>query len=371
MPITPPATPDGRGRRAWVTLVTNPSYVAGLLCLHRTISSLSSYPLLVMTTPTLPASYTPLLESLGMTLIPVSHLAPSASQHPGFDPSFTRLNDAWTKLQVFGLQGYDKVVLVDADMIFLTEMDELFDVELPGRDWIGAAPACVCNPLKLEHYPKDWIPANCSLSIQSSPTPLLSPPIPSPTAPRTAHLLNSGLVLLHPSPQLLASLIHLLHTSPSIAEAKFADQDVIAEAFHGRWRPLPWWCNALKTERAVHKELWRDEEVRVIHYILDKPWNARPKVLPTRPAPASPALPPSPTSDEGSPQRRPALATATGRPSLPAGLLDAVRNTPEQKSLTEYGEVNEWWWIVYGEVLEGLKARGEDWEAVDKWVAQE
>jgi len=34
--------------------------------------------------------------------------------------------------------------------------------------------------------------------------------------------------------------------------------------------------NALKTSRSVHKGLWRDEEVRCLHYILpDKPWKKR------------------------------------------------------------------------------------------------
>ena len=39
---------------------------------------------------------------------------------------------------------------------------------------------------------------------------------------------------------------------------------------------MPWVYNALKTLRVVHKNLWRDDEVRCLHYILtDKPWNAR------------------------------------------------------------------------------------------------
>lgn len=371
MAISPPSTPGVQESRAWVTLVTNPSYVAGLLTLHRTLSSLSSYPLLVMTTPSLPGTHSSLLRSLGFTLITVSHLSPSSSQHPGFDPQFSRLNEAWTKLQVFGLVEYDKVILIDSDMIFLKDMDKLFDLELPGRDWIGASPACVCNPFKLEHYPKDWIPANCSYSTQQSPTPLLSLPIPSPCAPRTSHLLNSGLVILHPSSTVLASLIDFLNTSPTIGHAKFADQDVIAEAFKGRWRPLPWWCNALKTLRGAHKGLWRDEEVGIIHYILDKPWSARPASLPPH-QPPSPTLPPSPASLDGSDDgRAPYLEKPQiRRRSLPHGLLDAVRNTPPQRSLTNYDEVHAWWWIVYEDLLDDLKARGVDWESVDKWVTR-
>ena len=37
--------------------------------------------------------------------------------------------------------------------------------------------------------------------------------------------------------------------------------------------PLPYVYNSLKTLRIIHQPLWRDEDVRCLHYILDdKPW---------------------------------------------------------------------------------------------------
>lgn len=40
--------------------------------------------------------------------------------------------------------------------------------------------------------------------------------------------------------------------------------------------PLPWYYNALKTLRVIHKPLWKDSEIRCLHYILaDKPWKSR------------------------------------------------------------------------------------------------
>ena len=113
----------------------------------------------------------------------------------------------------------------------------------------------------------DRIPENCALSQQKTLEKLTDPAIPDPNGPRTSHLLNSGMVVLHPSQKTLDDLVHFLNTSPSVAAAKFADQDVIAEAFHGKWRPLPWWSNALKPERAVHRNFWKDTEVRLIHYM--------------------------------------------------------------------------------------------------------
>ena len=55
----------------------------------------------------------------------------------------------------------------------------------------------------------------------------------------------------------------------------FFDQDLLAIVYRNRWRPLPYTFNALKPMRACHAPLWRDADVRVLHYILDKPWKSR------------------------------------------------------------------------------------------------
>ena len=38
---------------------------------------------------------------------------------------------------------------------------------------------------------------------------------------------------------------------------------------------MGWQYNALKTMRYWHENIWRDGEVRVLHYIVDKPWERR------------------------------------------------------------------------------------------------
>lgn len=74
------------------------------------------------------------------------------------------------------------------------------------------------------------------------------------------------------------ALVHFLSTSPLVPHFLFPDQDVLAEFFRGRWKPLPYTYNALKTLRIIHPTLWRDEDVKCVHYILaDKPWKVRPK----------------------------------------------------------------------------------------------
>lgn len=55
------------------------------------------------------------------------------------------------------------MVLLDSDMLVMQNMDELMDMELDAPELEGsgsrvfaASHACVCNPLKKPHYPKNW-----------------------------------------------------------------------------------------------------------------------------------------------------------------------------------------------------------------------
>lgn len=127
----------------------------GLLTVNYTLKAVSSYPLLVMATESLPPSSRAIIQKQGMEIIDVPHLSPQGDKHPGFDPTFVRLNDAWTKLRVWSLTDYERVVLIDSDMIFLRGMDEIFEMDLESG-WIAASPACICNPFKIAHYPEDW-----------------------------------------------------------------------------------------------------------------------------------------------------------------------------------------------------------------------
>jgi len=160
-------------------------------------------------------------------------------------------------------------------MIVMRNMDELMELDLPS-DWIAAAHVCACNPRKLAHYPKDWIPANCAYTPLSHPSSHSQPSSIQPSSPRPYTQLNSGLVVLTPSATLARSIVDFLRTSPLVPTFAFPDQDLLAAYFRDRWKPLPWVYNALKTLRAIHKNLWCDDEVRCLHYILpNKPWKAR------------------------------------------------------------------------------------------------
>lgn len=117
------------------------------------------------------------------------------------------------------------------------------------------------------------VPENCAYTPQRHPFALTEPTPVLPASIRTHALLNSGLVLLCPSKEVFEQMKDFLHSSPLVPTFSFPDQDFLAEFYKGRWKPIGWQYNAIKTGRYEHPEMWRDEEVKNLHYIVKKPWD--------------------------------------------------------------------------------------------------
>src|SRR4051812_27815980 len=86
---------------------------------------------------------------------------------------------------------------------------------------------------------------NCPWTHQTHPSALKSGVKPSHTSPHTYTLLNAGLVLLHPSRHTLSTFISLLHSTEPDDQAKvaswmFPEQDLLADAYRGKWQSLSW-----------------------------------------------------------------------------------------------------------------------------------
>lgn len=145
----------------WATLITNTNYLPGLFTLEYSLRQTGSkYPLVVLYTDSFSDEGHAALDARGLLKQRVPHLLPSLPKEYTNDPRF---HDTWTKLAAFSLVQYDRVVLLDGDMLVLQNMDELMDVELDapvlggtGDRVFAASHACVCNPLKKPHYPRDW-----------------------------------------------------------------------------------------------------------------------------------------------------------------------------------------------------------------------
>jgi hypothetical protein len=145
----------------WTSLITNTAYLSGLLTLDYSLKKHGSkYPLVALYTDTFPPEGHAALEARGIPKQRVKYLLPKLSKDFSNDPRFY---DCWSKLTPFSLVEYERVVQLDSDMMLLKNMDELMEMELDppsmegkGKRVFAASHACVCNPLKKPHYPKDW-----------------------------------------------------------------------------------------------------------------------------------------------------------------------------------------------------------------------
>ncbi|KAA8564920.1 hypothetical protein EYC84_010690 [Monilinia fructicola] len=164
-------------KKVWTTLITNTSYLSGLLTLDYSLKKHNSkYPL--------PAASPSNASS-------ISSPRTAAKTTPTTPDS----NDCWSKLAPFSLVEYERVVQLDSDMLVLQNMDELMELELDSPETAGtgarvfaAGHACVCNPLKKKHYPADWIPQNCAFTSQhGTPDEAQTTGPPHPTPPPRLH----------------------------------------------------------------------------------------------------------------------------------------------------------------------------------------
>ncbi|KAF2502244.1 glycosyl transferase family protein [Lophium mytilinum] len=268
-------------KKVWTTLITNTAYLTGLLTLDYSLKKHGSkYPLVALYTDTFPPEGHKALDIRGIPKQYVKYLLPAVHKDFSQDPRFY---DCWSKLTPFSLVEYDRVVQLDSDMLVLRNMDELMELELDppslagkGNRVFGASHACVCNPLKKPHYPKDWVPENCAFTSQHE-TPGDAQIHGAPSSFGLG-IPNGGLQVVNPSAEVYALISEQLSKDTAITSYDFADQSLLGDLFSGRWVAIPYIYNALKTLRreGVHHQIWRDNEVKNIHYILSpKPWDEK------------------------------------------------------------------------------------------------
>lgn len=265
----------------WTTLITNTAYLPGLLALDYSLKRAGTkYPLIALYTDSFPPEGHAALDRRRIPKKKVSYLLPSLHKDFSNDPRFY---DCWSKLTPFSLVEYDRVVQLDSDMLVLKNMDELMDLELDppslggkGDKVFAASHACVCNPLKKPHYPKDWIPENCAFTSQHG-DPDKAQREGAPSAGGLA-MPNGGLQVVNPSEAIYEMILKQLENEGSTLAYEFADQSLLGDLFHGRWVTLPYIYNALRPMRwdYVHGPIWRDDEVKNCHYLLGpKPWDGK------------------------------------------------------------------------------------------------
>ncbi|GME93597.1 unnamed protein product [[Candida] boidinii] len=253
------------------TLITNENYLHGLINLNYSLKLVNSkYPLIALYTPNLinNLKFQKKLDSLNIKKLKINYLNPLISKNYEID---TRFNDCWTKLQAFSLFNFKKIILLDSDMIILKNFDELMDLKLSENNKVFAAShACLCNPFKKSHYPKNWHKLNCKHTLDKDN----EDNDENEYEYEDLHLCNSGLLVIDPLPEYYELILKALNNEEKTKNYIFPDQDLISDIFKGKWLSLSYIYNCLKTFNLIHKDIWDINEIKIIHYILTpKPWN--------------------------------------------------------------------------------------------------
>ena len=86
-------------RKAYVTLLTNNSYLAAALVLNESLKQAKSkYPLVIMSTPSTPSEAREALTRQGLEVVTVDSLKPTPNTHT-LSTLDARFADTWTKLR--------------------------------------------------------------------------------------------------------------------------------------------------------------------------------------------------------------------------------------------------------------------------------
>ncbi len=110
--------------RTFISILTTEDYLPGLLVLSASLRSVGSqYPLHVLLTPNISKKVVGILDK--------NSISYSILSREINNPTNVNIHHRWfptySKLAIFGQSQYEKIVYLDADMLVLRNIDELFD----------------------------------------------------------------------------------------------------------------------------------------------------------------------------------------------------------------------------------------------------
>lgn len=240
-------------RTAYVTLVTNANFALGARALLRSLRLTGTEAdLVVMHTGGVSSASLDPLHTQGAVLVQIDLLPTSdafnarharKSLHEtapftkGTKPGFHTPLDNFAKLRLWQLP-YDRVVYLDADTLALKNIDKLFD------------------------YPEFCAAPNVYENLADF------------------HRMNSGVFTARPDPATFEAMLAQLdqqdafwrRTDQTFLQANFPD-----------WHGLPVTMNVLQYVWFNLPELWHWEDIHVLHYQYEKPWQDHDKVNCLRP----------------------------------------------------------------------------------------
>jgi len=233
--------------RAFVTLVTNADYALGAKALINSIRATA-------TSADIVVLHTDVAEVQGLDarlvrcdLLPTSDafnlahardaLHARAAFTKGGKPPFHTPLDNFAKLRLWQLD-YERVVFLDADTLVLRNVDKLFD------------------------YPEFCAAPNVYESVADF------------------HRMNSGVFTARPSTMTFDNMLTRLDMPGAFWRR--TDQTFL-ETYFPDWHGLPIFCNMLQYVWFAMPELWSWDDIRILHFQYEKPWQEHDKADMLRP----------------------------------------------------------------------------------------
>lgn len=194
---------------------------------EKTRTTLRDVPFLVLALPEVPKAQLAVLEAEGATIVPIEPLdLPDA-----FDKNFienSRFRDVLSKLRLWQLVGYDKILYLDADSFLLENLDEIF-VEPQLSAVVKSSLANDAEELKM---PDKYLMA-ASSDTYGDQTPWEEDPENNPA------YLCACFMLLQPSNQLFNYYTSTLTGPNAPPNAAYPEQDLLIYV-HRKDGPMPW-----------------------------------------------------------------------------------------------------------------------------------
>ena len=234
-------------KQIYLTALTNERYIPGVMALARSLHEVkSAYDLAIMIPKEKETALSNAIKEYGILNIPGTFILPKekiqlSEMDTLVENKYSYWMDTFFKLQAASCTEYDKIILLDSDMLVVQNLDHLFDA--PNFS------AAICG--KCVH--EDWLD------------------------------LNSGLLVLEPSSSLHEKLLSLIVPAIELKKSKglqAGDQDVFHLVFPD-WRYHPELCLPEKYSICwgwigdlCKKENCLPEDFYVIHFTgKSKPWD--------------------------------------------------------------------------------------------------
>eukprot|EP00928_Gymnodinium_smaydae_P046938 TRINITY_DN31296_c0_g1_i1.p1 TRINITY_DN31296_c0_g1~~TRINITY_DN31296_c0_g1_i1.p1 ORF type:complete len:592 (+),score=124.23 TRINITY_DN31296_c0_g1_i1:41-1777(+) len=273
-PPAPKCLPEARGKYAYVITLwgASPCYALGALVLGHSIKRTGTpHSLVCIHTPDVPEGMLKLLASI-WDCRPVDHVHSTKALTTWKEPN--RFDNVFTKLHCLGLVEFEKVLMMDIDLLVTANVDDLFEL---------SAPAALRRGMNDSKWPLkhgDYIDGRPFFAGASS----------GQYSWGQGTGINAGVMLLQPNEEVLQTMLEEIKdpNHPSHCEANGPEQDYLSRF----WADAPWTQISVQYNYQLHQMfyalqpnyIWTaernqylsaPESIKIIHFSgegVGKPW---------------------------------------------------------------------------------------------------